>query len=164
MKYLAIGILIIVVCVASYTPKVDIGVYAALDTPAYTTVTTAEEYVPINGVFTNTPSANFTAVPTPAIVYTDGRNDYYEIDWHASVSADDNGRSVNVGIRKNSVLDTNSIMGTYLKTANEVQAFSGTYVIQLQKNDSIQLVLTSTSDNDVVYIKHFTTTIRSFFN
>ena len=147
----------------AYHQVIKRGVFAALTAQANTTITTGETYYPINGTFSNTPIDGFQAVADPAIQYTDAEKEYFEIDWQAACSADDNGRTVHFAVKKNGTLVTESINGTYLKTANEAQTAAGTVVVELAQNDKIQLVVTSSADGDVITVLHFTTTIRPFY-
>jgi hypothetical protein len=138
-------------------------VFAYLAAQADTTVITGSTYYPIVGTFTNDPMDGFTTVADPAIKRTGTGVRQYEIDWHATLSADDNGRTVRCAIKKSGVLVDSSIMGTYLKIADEQQALSGTTIVELEQNDTIQLVLTSSVNGDVITVHNFTTSIRRFF-
>ena len=140
------------------------GVFAYLASPANTTITTAGTYYPIAGTFTNAPIEDFTAVATPAIRYDGAKTQYFEIDWHASGYGDSNGQTIHIGIKKNGVLCTGGVMGTFLKFLGEEQALSGTCVIELATNETIQLVITSDTNGDVITMEHFTTTITEFFD
>jgi hypothetical protein len=137
-------------------------VFAYLVAQANTTVTEAGTYYPILGTFTNDPIDGFATVADPAIKYTNNITRCFEIDWHTSLSADDNGRTVHCAIKKNDILVAPSIEGTFLKVAGEPQALSGTVALELEKDDTIQLVLTSSVNLDVITVYHFTTTIRTF--
>ena len=151
-----------------YVEGIKRGVFASLDSPNTTTITTGGTYQYLEGTITNSPIEGFTTTATPSIKCTCTEGIMYEIDWHASVSIDSNGKTCHIAISKKpsggsfSVI-ANSTMGTYLKIANEVQAFSGTTVVELAQNDEIQIVITSTSDGDVVNVEHLTTTISEFF-
>jgi len=152
-------------CRTSYKSSPDIGVYAALSVADTTTITTGETFYAMEGTFTNTPMKEFTLIAGPYIQLT-GRAGYYEIDWHASVSGDSNAMEVHIGMAKNDETLTiagEGTVGTYLKTANEVQAVSGTRVIWLEPGDTIQIQVTADDDGDVVTVQHFTTTIARFF-
>jgi len=139
------------------------GVFAALAAAANTTITEAGTYYPIAGTFSNTPIFGFQGVADPAIQYIEEEPEYFEIDWQASCSCDDNARTVNFAVKKNGTVQADSVMSTYLKTGGEAQALAGTTVVYLEQNDKIQLVVTSSSDGDVITVQHFTTTIRPFF-
>lgn len=139
------------------------GVFAYLTASADTTVTTGGTFVPILGTFANDPMVGFHYGETD-IVY-DGVPGYFEIDFHASVSSEDAGRTVSIGDAINGeTLTTSSpsIMSVFCKYANEVLPLSGTNVVYLEAGDTIQLQLTSSSDGDVITVNHFTTTIRRF--
>lgn len=142
------------------------GVFAYLTEAANTTITTAGTYYPIAGTFTNAPIEDFGAATTytPGIKYLGTKTQYFEIDWHAAGYGDAAGQTIRMGIKKNGVLCTGSVMGTFLKFLNEEQALSGTCVIELATNDEIQLVITSDSNGDVITLEHFTTTITEFFD
>jgi hypothetical protein len=112
----------------SYHKHNKIGVFASLDSLANTTVTMAGIYYAINGTFSNSPTNSFSIIADPAIQYIDTKTRYFEIDWHSTVSANLNGTTVHIGIKKNGVFVDTSKMGTFLKTANESQSLSGTTV------------------------------------
>lgn len=142
------------------------GVFASLDSPNNTIVTTAGTYYPIEGIFTNSPIEEFgpATTYTPGIKYTGTKTQYFEIDWHAVGSGDSAGITVYLGIKKNGILCTHGVMGTFLKFIGEKQSLSGTCVIELETNDEIQLVLTANNNGDIITINQFTTTITEFFD
>lgn len=137
--------------------------FAYLTAPADTTVTTSGTYYPISGTFANLPTNNFTGVSDPAIQYDAMETLYFEIDWHATVSTVNNGRTIMCGIKVNSDLETSSVMQGYLKTGGEPQNISGTCIVELDVNDKVQLVVTSSSDGDVITFHNYTTSIRKFY-
>jgi len=106
---------------------------------------------------------NFTTVADPAIRYDGTLTQWFEIDWHASLSCNSNGRTVSVGIKKNGTI-VPSPMSTFLKTANEIYALSGTCITELNLNDKIQLVVTSDYNGDIINFLNYTTTIAEFFD
>ena len=119
----------------------DTGVFAYLTAQADTTCTVLDTYYPIAGTFSNVPSFNFTASSTPALIYDGIKTQYFEIDWHATISADVAGTSVHCAIYKNGSLETSSQMAQYLKNAGQLYSFSGTDVIELAEDDYVQLVV-----------------------
>lgn len=147
-----------------YFTGIKTGVFASLDAPANTTVITAGTYYPIAGNFTNSPIQNFTAVATPAIRYDGTLTQYFEIDWHASLSGDANNITVNVGIKIDGVLDTRSVMPQFLKNLGQTYTLSGTVVVELAQNSTVQLVLTSDTNGDIITVENFTTSITEFFD
>jgi hypothetical protein len=140
------------------------GVFAYLISSAPTTITTAGTYYPILGTFTNSPSDNFTAVASPAIRYDGNTTQYFKIEWCAAISSEDGGRTVNIAIKKNGNLLSSSIMGQYCKTGAEIFNIAGICVVELAKNDEIQLVVTSSTNLDVVTLHNFTTAMGEFFD
>jgi len=139
------------------------GVYAYLSTSTATTITTANTFQYIEGTFTNPVLEGFELTATPSIKCTSLITQTYEIDWHATVKGDSVGIQVEVGIGVNGGQPTSaSIMGTFLKTAGEDQAFSGTTVLELGYGDEVQLMITSDGAGDVITVDYFSTTIRPF--
>lgn len=141
------------------------GVYAHLNSSANTTITTGDTFVAIQGVFTNSPIKNF-ALESGSIVCKNSAFNYYEIDWHATLSSQDAGRTIHVGIAINGetlLISSTSVMGVFCKYAGEPLPLSGTLVVQLSYDSTIQLQTTSNTDADVVTFDHFTTTIREFY-
>lgn len=141
------------------------GVSAYLDTPAATTIITAGTYYPIAGTFTNSPIEQFTSgtVYAPSIKYTGSYTQYFEIDWHATVTANNASTTVSIGVKKNGTLVAGSVMSNMLKTAAESYSYSGTCVVGLATNDEIQLVITTDGSGDIITTNNFTTTISEFF-
>lgn len=141
------------------------GVYAFLTSETDTTVTTGGTFQAIAGTFTNEVIEGFH-LDTDKLMY-DGEDDIqFEIDWHASFSSEDAGRTIHFGINHNSETLTSTssgVVGTYAKNADQVYSVSGTRVVTLNSGDTIQLQLTSDTDSDVVSVVHFTTTMTKFF-
>ena len=144
------------------TEKKGRGVFAALDEAAVTIVPTANEYVPIAGVFLNSPLAAFSVVDDPGIKYENHTAIWFEVDWHASVSAHRNNTTVHIGLNKNGLLDPRSVMGQVLTLLNQPQGLSGTCAIHIKPGDVIQLAVTADGDGDEITFHHFTTKIREF--
>jgi hypothetical protein len=140
------------------------GVFAYLSSASSTTITTAGTYEYIRGNFVNSPIECFSLIGDPAIKYDGEITQFFEMDWHASVSANVAGTEVSIGIKKNDILVTSSIMTHFLKNINEVYTMSGTTVVELAPNDRIQLVVTSDGNSDVITFEHYTTTINEFFD
>ena len=138
-----------------------LGVFAALTASADTTITTGGTYYPILGTFSNDPISGFELVVDPAIQYKGTNTHYFEIDYHASVKATGNNRSISLGIKKNGVLVDASVMKGYAKTLAENIIISGTSVVQLETDDKIQLVCTCDASETLTF-DSYTTTIRPF--
>ncbi len=142
------------------------GVFAYLSIGTNTTCTLADTWYPVSGTFTNPVLEDFAAatVITPGIKYTGAKTQYFEIDIHATISADDNGIITKIGIKKNGVIENGSIMATFLRTLDRFQCVSGTCVLELSQNDEIQLVIQTNNNGDILTVEHFTTTITKFFD
>jgi len=149
-----------------YITGKKVGVFAALNASADTTVTTAGTYYPIAGTFTNDPFEDFGAatVHTPGIKYEGTLTQYFEIDWHATLSANGNNKTVICAVEKNGVVVTSSQMGKFCKTSGELYNASGTCVIELAEDDEIQLVVTSSGNGDIITFANYTTSITEFFD
>jgi len=143
-----------------------VGIYASLDSATTTTITTAATYYPILGDFTNSPIENFSGAVTytPGIKYDGAMTQYFEIDWHATISADGANTTICGGVKKNGVLDVRSVMHQFCKNAAQLYNLSGTFVVELAEDDEIQLVTTSDGNGDVLTFDKFTTTITEFFD
>ncbi len=142
----------------------DARVHAYLSAEADTTVTTGGTFVPILGTFTNSPAVKFS-LDVDKLQYDGTATQEFEIDWAASISSEDAGRTVHIGISKNeTVLATSdaSVNGIFLKYADEPLPMSGTLVLSLATDDNVQLQVTSDTNLDVITFYHFITTIRPF--
>lgn len=139
----------------------SIGLFAAISEPTLTSIADAETYYPIAGTFTNSPASGFIGTDDPAIKYTGTRTLYFEIDVHAVISAAINGTTVECGIKKNWNIVTDSVVSAYCKTAGELYTVSGTLVVELETDDTIQLVVATDNGNNVTF-HNITTTIRPF--
>ena len=148
------------------------GCFAYLPTAADTTITTGGTYYPVAGTFTNAPCQSFDTgtEQTPSIKYTGTTARYFEIDWHASCSADNATTTVTFAIYKYDASETtfeliaSSVMSTLCKNADELYALSGSCVVELDTDDEVQLVVTSDGDGDVITVNNYITSITRFFN
>jgi len=136
------------------------SVYAYLNSSSSVTCTTSGTYYPIAGTFTND-FVNFI-FDTDHIEYTGTVTQKFEIDWHASLSAESNGTTVQVTVAKNGTNQTAQRMGVYCKTAGETFTVSGTIVLELAEDDEVQLVVSSDDAGGDITFAHFTTTIARF--
>jgi len=141
------------------------GTFAYLTTASDTVCTLADTYYPIMGIFNNDITENFTASTTPALIY-DGLQDgrYFEIDWHATISATSANTTIHCSAKVNGVDEPPTTMGQYLKNANQPYTLSGTIVVALDTDDAIQLTVRSDLAANTLTFHHYTTTIRPFFN
>ena len=140
---------------------ISFGLFAALSAPTLTTIADANVFYPIEGTFSNEPATGFEGTADPAIKYIGENTIYFEIDAHATISAAVNGTTVQCGIKKNGTLQTASVVSAFCKTSSELYNISGTMVVSLAKNDSIQLVVATDNGQNVTF-QNITATIRPF--
>ena len=140
------------------------GVFAVLTAPSNTTCTTASTWYQVQGVFTNKVIEGF-AVSGTNIVCQIAETNQYEIDWHCSVQGDSSDVPMipHVTVKINDTVYEDEMMGTLLKNGAQPYAFSGTIVVPLSSNDTVQLVCESNSDGDVITFNHFVTSLTKFF-
>lgn len=144
----------------------EIGVFAALSEDSVTTITVTGQYEYINGTFTNVPIQGFEFVlidDEPYIRYTGDTPYYFEIDAHATVTSNHNNTTIHGAVKKNMVVVETSEMSVFVKTATESYNFSGTSVVLLEKNDTIQLVIKADVASDITF-RNLTATIRPFIH
>lgn len=150
----------------SYHNRPKAGTFAYFTAATDTTITTGGTFQAMVGTnWANDPLEGFIINPSYYIEYR-GDSCVFEIDWNATISTDDNGRTVHVGTSINGEIITTahpSVTGVYCKTGAETFPLSGTYVITLEAGDTIGIQCTSSTTADVITFHHFTTTIRRFF-
>jgi len=137
------------------------GVFAYLGSPADTTCTLADTWYPIQGAFVNDPLIDFE-LDVDKLKYVGANTAYFEVDGHIVSKGDANGITVHFGLKKNGTVNAPSNMGTFMKTSGEAYPVSGTSVVELATNDTIQLVMMADSAGAVITAEHLTTTIRPF--
>jgi len=138
------------------------GLFAYLTAPASTTITTGGTYYPIGGIFANDPASGFSFVATPAIKYDGLEPHYFEVHAHATLQCQNPNKTVICGIKKNGNLVTSSLMSQFLKTAEEPTVIGGVIVLELNTDDEVQLVVTSTSNGDIITFNNLTASIKPF--
>ena len=134
-------------------------VYASLNSATNTTITAAGTYQQILGTFTNDPLTGFI-FDTDHIEYTGTETEYFEIDWHATISANVINTDVKIGVAINGVVDERTAMEVNCSYTAVNYSISGTYVDELSTNDEVQLQVTSNGTGDIITFQKFTTTIR----
>ena len=143
-----------------------IGMCGYVSTPAVTTVTNAGDWYAMLGTFTNAHIEQVSVIGTPsnpAIQYDGDVTMDFEIDWSGAFIGSAGSQHIEFAIKKGANVITGSNMGTTEKTAGDEYSMSGTCVVSLATNDTIQLVVTSAGNGQTVQAEHFTTTIRPFF-
>jgi hypothetical protein len=145
-----------------YIIKKESGVFAYLATGTATTIASGSfsVYYPIQGPFVNSPFEDFT-ISVDQIAYDGDIPQWFEIDWHASVSINAGSATTQIGVKQNGILLIPSVMDTLVTTA--ILQMSGTVVTLLNNGDTIQLVMASSGDGNVLTVSRFTTTIKQFF-
>lgn len=140
------------------SPK--IGVYSVLSATDDTTCTTADTYYTIEGTLTNSPMNNFE-FDTDKLKYKGVATLYFEVDYHASVTMSTGAALINMGIKKTGVLEDSSVITSDVDTTNSI--ISGTCVIELDTDDTIQMVVSSDTDADVITFDNLMVKIRPFY-
>ena len=138
------------------------GVYAYLTAPSNTTCAATGSWYQVQGVFSNSVIDGFT-VSTSNIVCQCLYTNWFEVDWHCSVQGNSASVTPHVTIKVNDTVYEAQMMGTLCKTAGEAYAMSGTVVLPLTSNDTVQLVCSSDGAEDVLTFNHFVTSICKFF-
>ena len=144
----------------------EIGVFAALQGEAVTSIGTINQYEYIRGTFSNTPMEEFSFVEIdgePYIKYIGEEPYYFEIDAHSTLKASVNGTTVCGAIKKNGTIVDESVMSVYIKTGGEPFNFSGTSVVMLETDDTIQMVTKADKVSNITFI-NLTATIRPFID
>lgn len=136
------------------------SVYAYLSASATTTTTAATTWYPIQGTFVND-FVNFE-LDTDKIKYI-GTNSYkFEIDWSIKLASDTANTTLNVTVAINGTPTEETKMGLFLKTAGDAYTFSGTQVITLDTNDTVQLIVQSDKSGAVLTVGQLVTTLNKF--
>ena len=141
------------------------GILSYLTEETNTTITTAGTFQHIEGTFGYPILENFEAVTIeeePKIKYIGSKKMYFKIDWATCVSVSDNSTTVIFGVN-NGEVQCCSRMQVYAKSNDESYNVSGIAVVELDVNDTIQLVVTSDGNGDVISIKSFIFSIKEFF-
>ena len=135
------------------------SVYSYLSSSSTTTISVAETWYAVQGSFVND-FTNFE-LDTDKIKYI-GDNDYkFEIDWCAKIAHSVVSSTVNVTISINGIPIETAKMGTFAKTAGEPVSFSGSEVVTLTKDDTIQIVVQSDKAGTVTF-GNFVTSLNKF--
>lgn len=135
------------------------SVYSYLTESADTAIAVAETWYAIQGVFENE-FENFE-LDTDKIKYTGDQDYKFEIDWHAKLAHSANSATINITISVNSVPVETVKMGGFAKTIGEPIQLSGTEIVTLSKNDTVQLIIESDKTGTVT-IGNFVTSLNKF--
>ena len=134
--------------------------FAYLSASADTTITAAATWYAVQGAFTNSFS-NFE-LDTDKIKYIGTHDHIFEIDWHAKAASDAVSATFNITVSINGTPVEASKMGGFAKTAGEPISVSGTEIVTLEPNDTIQLVIQSDKAGSVITVGQFVTSIAKF--
>lgn len=134
---------------------------ASLDASSNTTMTNATDWYLIQGAFTN--DFEDFELDTDKIKYIGTETYSFEIDWHAKLASDTVAATVNITVSINGTPTESNKQGIYLKTAGEPGAVSGTEVVELSTNDTIQLVIQTDKAGSVITVGQFNTTCTKYF-
>lgn len=147
---------------ASYQQlKEHASAYAHLTAMDTTTITTGGSFYEIQGVFANRNMNQFTVVAgPPAGIQYHGETRWFLVEYDITVQGNSNGMNVEAGIAIDGTTpDSASIMGTFLKTANEPQAFGGSVEFEVDSGQVVTLVGSADDDGDLFIVKYLTTSI-----
>jgi len=137
------------------------GASAYLSAPSSVETTVAGSWYPIAGTFTN--AFEDFEFDTDHIKYIGDEDYVFEIDWHASLTTDTSTTTFHIAIKHNTTVLDAQQMGAMLKNTNQYVPCSGTSVIELTKNDEIQLVCSSDKTEANLSFEHFNATINKFY-
>lgn len=107
---------------------------------------------------------NFTyvGVNTTGSRYDGSLKQFFKVCWASSVSVPNNNTTVTIGLKHNGVLMRNSLIANVCKVADEMYHLSGSFVIELSQNDTLQLVVATNTGNNIKF-KYCTAAVGVFF-
>jgi hypothetical protein len=103
-------------------------------------------------------------VATPAIKYMGTKKQYFIVAGQGSGSSDKASATVSIGSKVNGVIQTPGIVTTFLKNINELYTLSASLVVELERGDGVQLVVSSDVLNSVLTFHTLTVSIQEFFD
>lgn len=141
------------------------GVFAYLVNPNTTTITTANTFYALEGIFNNSVIEHFYYdFGLNAIVYNNTKNRTMLVGWSGSLTANIPNTEVIVSINKSGIRQMCGSMKIYLVRAGEYVTASGVCVLNVKPEDYIQLIITSDGNGDQITFSSFSTYINNFFN
>lgn len=141
---------------SAYTPAQMALVDAYLSVPTTTTVTTANNWYPVQGVFTNNIIEGWS-FDTDHIEYDFNKPRCHLFTWVGVFTADQPITTVHITLGYNGVPQTSRQVGTIAFSSDNVYSITGTAVIEISADDEIQLIVMSDGDGDEITFNHFTT-------
>ena len=143
----------------------EVGVFAFLTAENTTTLTTANQFYLIDGIFNNSISEHFNYNSTlNAIVYENSRNRTLVVHWSISAKSSKAGSTVSVATGQNGFIRECGAMPVFFKFAGEYMTWSGFCVSEYAPDDYVQLYIKSDLANTDVIVQKMTTYITHFFN
>jgi len=144
------------------------GAFAILAAQDTTTITTADTYQYVEGVFNDVLAEDFTQITVntdePAMRYDGDIEQWFKLDWSTNISGD----SPNINAVLNFSLNGTPCSCTYkpvfCSSAGVPYAASSMAVVKLTKGDWIQLIVKTTKTGDEVTFYDFQLTICEFFD
>lgn len=150
----------------SYITGKKVGVAAYLAKRDMTSIL-PYTYTYVRGGFINDPLQGFIETTNidrqPCIEYVEPLTQYFEIDAHASFQVAANNTTITFAIRHNDKVLDQSRMQLFCKYNDVQYCLSGTAVVQLQRHDQIQIVVSADRQCDIIVLT-LTTTINEFFD
>jgi len=139
----------------------QVGVYGYVSTPVATDITTADTYYRLAGTFTNPVLEGFSIVDDK-ITYQGTNPIYVEIQGGGSFTSDTNNVTIDVSIKINDTVDTNSTISNKLGLSGSYGVIAGTSVLEIENGDSVEIVVKSDKICELT-AQSFTVSLHSFF-
>lgn len=141
------------------------GCFAYLSASADTTITTGDVWYPAEGTFVNNPCENFVAaaVNIPGIKYAHALTQNFIIAGQITFSSSLSSATISGSFKKNGILVEEAKTSLYAKNSNERYFLAGSFVVEMEQDDEIQMVLTSDLDNTVITVHQFLLSMMRFF-
>jgi hypothetical protein len=143
------------------------GVFAYLETPEITTITTSGTFQAIEGTFNNAPIENFDNVLVGgkgAIRYLGAKTQFFMISLNCELKGNSNNITASIATSKNGNVCTNGSMSQFLKNQGQDYFIGTTCVYELAQYDTVQLVTTNNGTGDQLTFNKITTSINEFFD
>lgn len=147
-----------------YLTRKKSGLFVYLKEEYTTNIINPGTFYPIKGEFRYNPMENFTYVGagTTGSRYNGSLKQFFKVCWASSIYVLNNNTTVTIGLKHNGVLMGNSLIANLCKIAGEIYHLSGTFVIELSQNDTLQLVVATDKGNDIKF-KYCTAAVGVFF-
>jgi len=142
-----------------------VGAFVYLNNPSILNVAVANTYYDITGDETAAPVFGFSAavIQPTGLRYDEKKTQYFELDWHATLSSSLPATEIHLGFKKNGVLQTPSLMAMFCQNKDQEYAVSGTFVVELAEGEELTGVFTANKISNITF-EHYTTTIAEFFD